>query len=242
MKSHTAVLALCALGACTDSPSAPRVDRSTPAFAKAVSGAIDSRTQWFFHRRLSDGTTATKLYGDGRWLDGTSVANPVTDSSGYDGEVQCSVRATINWYKSSPPPTGDAFFGPEGSSSPLCQNSARRLTADIGAVPLSVAWTTFVREIMQVAIGQSRTQDQGWGPVDAIANCGRLRYSLADLGSGVKVTRVSGNTSRIAGTWVVESQGTHTAGCYGDGKGNTLVHTGPDFYLPFRVTIVEVLR
>ncbi len=211
-----------------------------PVFAKAVSGT-DSRAQWFFNRVLADGITNARLYGDGRGLAGMPVANATTDASGYDGESQCGVEANISWYKSSPPATGDAFFAPQYQGLPLCQNTPRRLTADIGAGPFAVAWTTTVREVMQLAIGESRAQDVGWGPVDGIANCGRLRYSAADLGSGVTVTRISGSTSRVAGTWRVESRGTHIAGCYSVGH-NALTHTGPDFYLPFSVTIVEVLR
>jgi hypothetical protein len=241
MKSRIAAIALCALGACMDSPSAPHVAGSVPAFAKATS-ATDSRAQWFFNRMLWDGVTATKLYGDGRLLDGSPVVNDIADPSGYDGESRCAVQATINWYKSSPPASGDVFFAPQGGSSPLCQGIRRTLTVDSGAGVLAVAWPTTVHQIMQIATGQSRTQDEMWGPVDGIANCARLRYSVPDLGSGVTVTRVSGNTSRVAGTWTVESRGTHMAGCYNFTKGSALTHTGPDFYLPFSVTIVEVLR
>jgi hypothetical protein len=156
--------------------------------------------------------------------------------------MQCGVRGTINWYNSSPPASGDAFFGPTGGTTALCQDDPRSISMDTGAGVIAAAWTTTIQQVMQLAIGQSRIQDHMWGPANGILNCARLRYSIADLGSGVKVTRVSGTTSRVAGTWIVESQGTHIAGCYNFTKGSTLTHTGPDFYLPLSVTIVEVLR
>ena len=240
MKRIILLMTLCLVGACSETPSAPKARSSAPLFAKAASG-VDSRAQWFFHRLMSDGLTATRLYGDGRRLDGTAVINS-TDDSEYDGEAQCSVRATINWYKSSPPPSGDAFFGPTGGTTSLCQNTPRTVSVDTSGGVIAVAWTTTIQQVMNLAIGQSRIQDDMWTPAEGIPNCARLRYSIADLGSGVKVTRVSGNTSRVAGTWTVESQGTHVAGCYNFTKGSTLTHTGPDFYLPLSVTIVEVLR
>lgn len=208
----------------------------------ARSSGTDSRVQWFLQPTLLDGVTVTRMYGDGRALDGSQLADPAAEASGYDGEAQCGVRGSINWYSATQNASGDAFFGPTGGSSALCQNMPRSITVEIGTGVLMTAWTTTIHQLMQLAVGQGRSQDDMWTPAEGIANCARLRYSIADLGSGVRVTRVSGSTARVAGTWTVESRGSHLAGCYNFTKGTTLTHTGPDFYVPFSATLVEVLR
>ena len=226
----------------TDPSSAPRDVGSDagPAFAKQATSGTDSRAQWYFSRTLSDGLTATRLYGDDRNLDGTTVATPGVSASGYDGEAQCAVRGTINWYHSSAAPSGDAFFGPAGGSTPLCQGTARAVTANLGSsILVGLHSTLTVSQVMQLAAGESRVQTDGW--VWNQTGCARLRYDSA-AGSGVVVTRASGNTSRSAGSWTVESYGTHIAACYNFTSGNKLTHTGPDYYLPFSATLVEILR
>jgi hypothetical protein len=235
---RAAVLLLCV--ACAADPVSP-----SPRFAEAPlsrAAGTDSRAQWFFRRTLLDGVTPTRLYGDGRALDGSALADPATEASGYDGEAQCGVRATINWYSGTSSASGDAFFGPTGGTSALCQSVPRSITVETGTSILSTAWTTRIQQVMQLAVGAGRIQDNMWTPAEGIADCARLRYSVAELGSGVRVTRVSGSSSAVAGRWTVESQGTHLAGCYNFTKGTQLTHTGPDFYLPFSATIVEVLR
>jgi hypothetical protein len=204
-------------------------------------GGTDSRAQWYFHRTLSDGVTATRLYGDGRALDGTSLADASTEPSAYDGEAQCGARGTIAWYSDPSRASGNAFFAPQGGSTALCQGVARTLRVDIGTV-VEVKWTTTVPGIMQLAVGGSAVQDLMFGPNVVIPNCARLVYSAAVVSSGVRVTRLAGDEAGSPGEWTVESEGTHVAGCYNFTRGNQLSHTGPDYYLPFRARVVEVLR
>jgi len=242
MNGRLCLVALCVLAAAcgSDPMSSPQRSTSQGLFGKAPPRSVDSRIQLYLYRTLSDGATATKLYGDGRDLDGSALATPDVTPSAYDGEAQCATRGTIDWYAAPKTATGDAFFAPTGGTSPLCQGTARSITADLGAgSPASLASTVTIQQVMDLAIGQARTQTAMW--VWNQTGCARLKYDVTS-GSGVRVIRLSGDSNRNAGTWSVESQGNHVAGCYNFGKGNALVHTGPDYYLPFSAQIVEVLR
>jgi hypothetical protein len=200
----------------------------------------DSRSDWYFARTLSDGITLTKLYGDGRNLDGTPVANPAIDSSGYAGQQSCAARGRVEWYSAPTRATGNAFIAPGGGTTPYCQNLERKLTADTGAVSVaSLRWTATIKQVMQLAVGDSRLQNMMFGPVVEIPKCARIIFSDSTVGSGVRVTRLLGDSNHNSGEWMVESQGTHLAGCYNFVKGTNLGHTGPDYYLPFRLRIVE---
>lgn len=200
----------------------------------------DSRTDWYFARTLSDGITPTKLYGDGRNLDGTPVANTSTDSSGYAGQLWCGARGKIDWYSAPARATGNGFIAPGGGTTTYCQNLERKLTADTGgANGVSLRWTATIKQVMQLTTGGSRRQDMMFGPVAEFPNCAKVIFSDSTVGSGVKVTRLLGDSNHNPGEWMVESQGTHVAGCYNFVKGTKLGHTGPDYYLPFRLRIVE---
>lgn len=187
--------------------------------------------------------TPTRLYGDGRHLDGTPIGDPALDPSAYDGEAQCGVRATIAWYSNPTRASGDAFFAPQGGSSSLCQGLPRTLTADPGAVSLvTMKWTTTVPALIQLAVGESRFVNIAFTPNVTIPNCAQLHLNDATTGSGVIATRTSGNTNGGPGTSTIESRGTHLAGCYNFTGGRRLTYTGPDYLLPFRVTVVEMPR
>ena len=208
----------------TESSTAPDVFQVT---------GTDSQANWMFYPTLSDNTTPTRLHEDGL---GEYVGG------------QCGVRATISWYQTSPPPTGDAFFGPAGGSAGSCGSTVRSLVAEIhpdantpaGTTDqvLNSYWAFYTTQIMQLGLNASRTQDLLLGPTNNLP-CARIRYDAA-VGSQVIVTRTAGNATGTAGVWTVESTGTHRAACLQFARGNKLVSTGASYYLPFRARISEI--
>ncbi len=204
--------------------------------AAKAAGGTDSRAIWHFYATLSDNATPTYFYGDGLAADGITPSEPSVFQAG-----RCTVRATISWFDTSPPASGDAIFNPgDGSNNdPIC-STARRNTVVIGTSTLSVMWTIVVKQVMQLSLGQSRLQNMNWGPVTQIPSCNRLIYT-AEVGSQVRVTRTMGDASGTPGEWIVESAGNHLAGCYlvSSKGGGTATWTGVTHHLPFRARIVE---
>jgi len=221
------------LGACASADvSAPPAGWPVLAAAKPATGT-DSRAVWYFYSTLSDNTTPTLLHGDGLAADGVTPADP----SAFQGG-RCGVRATINWYDSSPPPSGDATFNPsDGGADPGC-SAARRQVVVIAGVPRPVSWTGVAKQIMQLVVGESRLQNLNWGPTPLDLPCDRLIYTT-EVGSQVRVTRTLGDAGGVLGEWTLESAGNHLAGCYRV-KGGGITWTGTSYPLPFRVRIVEI--
>ena len=230
------LLTLPLFGACASTESnTPLSDAPGMSAAKGAAGT-DSRAIWFFYSTLGDNTTPTLLHGDGLAADGVTPADP----SGFEGG-RCRVRATINWYNASPPPSGDAAFNPsDGSADPTC-STPRRLVVVIGGTSRQVSWTGVAKQIMQLSLGQSRLQNLNWGPVTADLPCDRLIYT-AEVGSQVLVTRTLGDANGTPGEWTVQSAGNHRAGCYlvSSKGGGSATWTGVSYDLPFRARIVEI--
>ncbi len=220
-----------------------RIDRAA-VLAKGGGGGTDSRVQWYLARTLSDGITAAKLYGDGLNLDGTPVADPTTDPSAYDGEAQCSARGTINWYSNPSRASGNMFLAPGGGATPLCFDLDRLIMVDTGAVDLvAVHWTTTIPEVMQLAAGESVTEDFEYYPNNIIPNCARVIWRVS-TGSGVVLKRLSGDANRNPGEWTIETRGTHVGTCltWSPPPGKSHLVDGEAYYLPFSLRAVEVLR
>lgn len=223
--------------ACTaEEPTAPDSLPSEVAAAKPPkpgSGGTDSRAIWEFHATLSDGATATRLVGDGLAANGVDPADP----SVYEGG-RCAVRATISWYASNPPSGGEAFFAPAGGTQDADCPDGRTLAAVFDDGVHVIKWTTTIQQLMQLALDESRLQDVMFGPTNTLP-CSRLIYS-AEAGSQVRVTRTAGNQTDTTGEWWLESAGNHEAGCYVFARGNKLTYSGTNYYLPFRVRMLEL--
>jgi hypothetical protein len=235
-RSFVRLLILPLLAGCTSAElNAPLSDVPGMSAAKAA-GGTDSRATWSFYSTLSDNVTPTLLHGDGLAADGITPADPSVFEGG-----RCRVRATINWYNTSPPPSGDAAFNPsDGTADPTC-STLRRQVVVIGGTSRQVSWTGVVKQIMQLSLGQSRLQNLNWGPATADLPCDRLIYT-AEVGSQVRVTRTLGDANGTSGEWIVESAGNHGAGCYlvSSKGGGSATWTGVSYYLPFRARIVEI--
>ena len=203
---------------------------------------LDSHANWTFYSTLSDGVTATGIYGDGRGLDGGPSS--VAGESAYPGET-CGVRGKL-FNSVTASNSGDAVFSPAFNQDHTACGD-RRLTvrfadyangAPITFNPFTNAQNIWYQNEL-LTIGGSFVENMGFGSGGATLPCGsnntRLRY-LPDYGSGVRVTRLADQGA--ARVWEVESTGDHTAGCWATIKNkNTLVST---HYLPFRARIVEV--
>ena len=237
-----AVAAACNADHATSASTA--LDRAAVLAKGAPGSGTDSRVRWYLARTLSDGITAAKLYGDGLNLDGTPVADPATDPSAYDGEAQCNVRGTVNWYGNPSKATGNLFLAPGGGATPLCFDRDRLIMVDTGAVDLvAVHWTTTVPQVMQLVAGGSIMEDFTYYPNNKIPNCARVIWRVS-TGSGVVLKRLSGDTNRNPGEWTIETRGTHVGTCLtsstAHGKPQTV--DGESYYLPFSLRAVEVLR
>ena len=236
---HLALLIL-PLAACTTETSEP-TDLTAPSFAKGGNADLDSHANWTFYRTLSN-ATPTRLYGDGRGLDG--AASTMAGAAAYPGET-CGVRGKL-FNTTSFSNSGDAVFDPAfDPNNTACGN--RRLTVSFadwaGGSEISITAFTNALNVWHDAalatVGGSKVQRMGFNVSGATMPCGSnspvLRY-LPEYGSGVQVTRLANQGAARA--WEVQSTGAHTAGCWETVKGKrVLVST---HYLPFHAMIVEV--
>ena len=109
------------------------------------------------------------------------------------------------------------------------------------AAPTMIAPQAMVEDLASVAVGQTATRAAVFGV--QLSNCSSIRFNSAYGGSSnVSVTRLA-NVATSAGparSWIIESQGPHAGACVVTVK-NKLVATGAIYYLPFSITITEVL-
>lgn len=208
MQRLTSVL-VCAgvLAACNEMPTAPA--GLTPSFGKTPAPA--AIVEWSFYSVLSDGATPTALRGDGYSFDKSSLAEP----SVYRSDV-CGVTTAV--YSS-----GDVTHQIGGKS-----GCYRRLSFDLGGPsPLLLSTTGAVKEVVQLALGESRVQQVGFGISQS--GCDRLHFQA-------RVTRVAGSGGSNKGEWTVESVDSHIAQCMVY-SGRTLMPTERYHVLPARYTI-----
>ena len=217
----------------------------TELFAVRVRGNtdLDSHANWTFYSTLSDGVTATGIYGDGRGLDGgpSSVAGEST----YPGET-CGVRGKL-FNSVTASNSGDAVFSPAFTTDPTaCGDRSMTVRfpdyangAPISFNPFTNAQNVWYQDELQT-IGGSFVEDMGFSNGGASFPCGsnngvRLGYRTS-YGSGVRVTRLPDQGA--ARVWEVESTGNHLAGCWATVKGKDGLRS--THYLPFHARIVEV--
>lgn len=215
-------------GGCAQPESILQPERPAPP-SLARGGDFDSHANWTFFDTLSDGTTPTSLYGDGR--------------GEYFGET-CGVRGKI--FSGS----GDGVFQPEfASSSPNSTSCARRMRVKFAdyAGGSEITFNPFANvpdisdnPALQIAAGPwAPAQLMPWSTSSVAMPCGtsgvELRFITAE-GSGVRVRRLSDQGG--ARVWEVESTGDHQARCLAPSKGK-LTPFGRH-YLPFHAVIVEV--
>ena len=143
------------------------------------------------------------------------------------------MHGKIFWYDSFYSQRGDAVFYLASESS-FC-GTARQLDIQLDNFGLLSPMMNF-REIMQVGDGGSRSHQLNMSV--AAGGCSRLQYRT-DVGSAVKVTRLSGNSTGVPGTWRAESEGTHVVACDITVKGK-LQYSGTSYYLPMHMLIEEV--
>ncbi|HEX9166730.1 MAG TPA: hypothetical protein VF862_12530 [Gemmatimonadales bacterium] len=208
----------------------------TEMFAVRIKGNadLDSRANWTFYGTMSDGATATRLYGDGRGLDG--AASAVSGESAYPGET-CGVRGKL-FNSTTASNSGDAVFDPDFTpDGSACGRRLLRAEFTAGS-PVTLTPFTNARQAWQMSPGETRVQQMGFGNGGPLP-CGSKNVSLKyepGFGSGVSLTRLPDQGA--ARVWRVESTGNHEAGCY-KATGNTAVRVSAH-YLPFHAVIVEV--
>jgi hypothetical protein len=99
-----------------------------------------------------------------------------------------------------------------------------------------------VMNLASLAVGQSMTEEVWFGVQQT--NCQRLSFSNAYSPSNdAVITRLADvpSGSAMARQWLVQSQGSHRAMCLVPIHGGTLVSSGVSHYLPFSLTITEIL-
>ena len=219
-----AVLAV-TLTACADDPMAP----DTELTRQSAVLSSDSRAIWSFADTYQSGV-------DGSGNPIFSPAGIRSDGRGaYEGGL-CGVETRIFWYDLGGSRSGDATFDPDGMRATGC--SARKLHFYLNGVKTIVGPGSNAREVMQLAVGESRVQQMGFG-VALNKSCERIAFRLED-GSGVRVTRTDTNTDpQSPRSWAVESTGNHVGACLKLSKG-ALVPSGISYVLPFSATITEV--
>lgn len=230
LSKHPAALSLLALVlACSSDrqtgPSAIATNVHGFAAAKAAASIdTDARARFTVYATMSDGTTPTGIIGDGRLSDGSPALGAPSE---YQGSL-CGVTAKIFWYNTKLSQSGDATLDPDANA-PTC-GAPRKLGFTIGGTAQLIGPFSNVNQVMQLAVSQSRLQAMTFDAT-GLANCSRIIFSQ------VNVTRRSGNTSGLKGTWTVES--TSAGGCYQYSKG-AYRYTGTSYALPFYFLITEI--
>jgi hypothetical protein len=195
-------------------------------FAAATSDP-DSKARYTFYLVMPDDAHPTGIVGDNRLADGSS-AN--AGASVYEGG-KCGVHGKIFWYDQSLSESGDAVLDPDKNRA-TC-GAARKLNiAPFGAVGPSMNFAA----IMQLTGTESR--DHQLNMTLYIKGCERLMYT-AEVGSAVRVTRLSGDATGTPGSWRAESVGNHRAGCYNSSKYG-YKYSGVWYYLTMNVLIEEL--
>jgi len=201
------------------------------AMARTVTDT-DSRLRVEYFSLMSDGSAAG-ITGDGRLADG--AVDPSGTVSSYQGDL-CGVRAKIFWYNTSGSQSGDATLDPDADRA-TC-GAVRYLNFRFQSTPVPVSAFANVRQVMQLAVGESRLQRMGY-ELGNVANCNRIVF---DGATQILVTRTDTNIDPLAArTWKAESQAPHQGFCEVFSKGayrpNGVVYT-----LPFRMTLTEIPR
>ena len=223
------LLTITAMSACSPDhvTSARAVDPDLPVSTARAPRPSDSRARYTFYATMPDeAATPTGVRGDNRLANGESANG---GASVYEGGI-CGVLSNIFWYDTGGSQSGDAIMA-TADGTPC--GTARMLNYQgFGLFAMRMNF----REIMQLGEGGSRSHQLNMAV--AVGGCTRLQYR-ADVGSAVKVTRLSGNSTGVLGSWRAESEGTHEAACDVTVKGK-LQYSGVSYYLPMHVLIEEV--
>ena len=212
----------CVADGVTSAPASPDDLRVLAGKARAIPQA-----RLTFYPTMPDNNTPTAVVGDGRLANGgPSSGNP----SVYEGGV-CGVKADIQWDYQQASGWGDLVFDPDDGA--RCTGGARKLNiTGFGLVGPSMNF----REIMQLAVDSSRVHQLNMSV--AAGGCARVQYR-DDVGSTVRVTRLSDDPSTGRRSWRAESGGSHLAACDVSTKGG-YQFTGTTYYLPMHVLIEDI--
>lgn len=228
MKSRlcTLMLTLLAVGACAEGADEP-LEVAGPALAKPGSGGGDSTdppVTIVWDDAVNDSAPGIRSDGAGAYT--TDVCGVYTSFTTGSRSSQLTVDVDYN-YDGSCGPRHQVFdFALAGGDPPAFGS------------PLSSAPKFAVRDIDQMAVGESRLQWMGFGIQQE--DCGRVLFdSQYDGSSDVLITRLE-DTDTGARQWHVQTQGTQTSLCVVAGKGNKFeVKSGP-YFMPFAFTITEL--
>ena len=178
------------------------------------------------------------IRGDGRVRDGTAA--PAGKSSEYQGDW-CGVSAR---FELGTDLNADPDAGYSASTMSACgsKRQYRFYLSGPSLAPTVSGPHSIASGLATRAVGQSVLQPEGFGV--QLTNCQRLMFdSQYPPSATVRQTRLSDTIDtqgRSVRRWRIESEGSHRAMCLVPGKGNSLVPTGVTYFLPFRITIVEV--
>jgi hypothetical protein len=245
VRAAVATLAGAALSACAPEPTAlTSAPATSPALAKGQTDT-DARAIWSFFPTVADGTPAG-LVGDGKTAQGPFAGD---GPSVYEGNV-CGVHAKIFWDNATGAGSGDATLQPDKHWNNLsksqkadCGGSPRVVKAALGADHGTVAaWFMNARQVMQLTGEPGTVGYRTFQISTTLAACEFLRYNaevsgVANPNGQIKITYL-GDVVDGRRTWIAESQGAHTAGCYAY-KNGSYVWDGVRRPIPFRVQIVE---
>jgi hypothetical protein len=102
---------------------------------------------------------------------------------------------------------------------------------------------SFARDLYDLPVGQSAIQFEGFG-AGLPNNCDRLMYDDAYPPSNSTLQTRLTDSTRADGVhvrrWRVESRGSHIAVCGYTNNRGVFVTTGPQYYLPFAISVTEV--
>lgn len=228
LKAVALLTAAGSLAACSDT-AAPRLETSDPVFARPSGGGPGSDA-------VDQPVTIT-------WDDAVNAGTPGirSDAAGDYTTNVCGVYTSFPLGSNTGQLTADFDYNYDGSCGP--RHLVFDFTLDGGAAPafgspLISAPKFVVREIDQMAVGESRLQWMGFGIQQE--NCGRVLFDSRYAGSSdLLITRLA-DTSTGARQWHVQTQGTETSLCVVAGKGNKFeVKSGP-YSMPFAFLITEL--
>lgn len=225
LKKLAVVAAALALPGCSDTAD-PLIGASDPVFA-----------------RPGGGSSSTDQSVTIAWDDAVNDSRPGirSDGAGEYATGACGVYTSFPLDSRTGQLTADFDQDYDGSCGP--RHLVFDFTLDGGdppvfGSPLPSAPKFAVREIDQMAVGESRLQWIGFGIRQE--NCTRVIFDSGyATSSDVLITRLE-DTSIGARQWHVQTRDRHAGLCVVAGKGNKFEVTSGPYYMPFALTITEV--
>ncbi|HVD60639.1 MAG TPA: hypothetical protein VNC11_07170 [Gemmatimonadaceae bacterium] len=188
--------------------------------------------------------TRAGIQGDGRLING--AAGSASLSNEYQGDY-CGVYAVVGYsQKAEATFNVDSDINWTSTMQPVC-GSARLFAFYLGgsAAPPTMNGPHSVIDTLGVlSVGQVSHRLVKFGV--QLSNCDGIRfgndYPPASDAKVMRLADVTTSSGSVAKQWRVESQGSHRGACVNRTKNGSFVSSGVTYYLPFAITIREVLQ